>query len=136
MWAGILSSRLVSTSAYASNRRGDWHVCCVLRNGMDYLVAYDIACPQRLRRVARVMERRAIRCQKSVFRFRGDRAGVNDLLDEAARAMDEEEDVIAAWLLAAAPTGPALVRGTPLPATPAAVVLAPGQRLFVKQIED
>ena len=42
---------------------------------MHYLVAYDIADPRRLRRVARLMERRATRCQKSVFLFRGDVPG-------------------------------------------------------------
>lgn len=36
-----------------------------------FLVAYDIASPRRLRRVARCLERQAIRTQKSVFLFQG-----------------------------------------------------------------
>lgn len=48
---------------------------------MDFLVAYDIADPKRLRRVARFLERHALRCQKSVFRFHGDESGVRRLLE-------------------------------------------------------
>ena len=43
---------------------------------MSFLVAYDIADPKRLRRVARLLERYALRCQKSVFLFDGDETGV------------------------------------------------------------
>ena len=43
---------------------------------MRFIIAYDIAHPRRLRRVARVMEKHAIRCQKSVFIAQTDIAGV------------------------------------------------------------
>src|SRR5207302_53333 len=47
---------------------------------MLYLVAYDVADPRRLRRVARVLERAALRVQKSVFLFRGEEAPLVALL--------------------------------------------------------
>ena len=50
---------------------------------MPYIMAYDIADPGRLRRVARLLERHALRCQKSVFLFQADRPAVEALLDQA-----------------------------------------------------
>src|SRR5204862_195561 len=47
---------------------------------MHYLVAYDITDPRRLQRVARFLEKRALRCQKSVFLFAGDAAQLAALL--------------------------------------------------------
>lgn len=38
---------------------------------MEFLIGYDVADPARLRRVARLLERRARRLQWSVFVFRG-----------------------------------------------------------------
>lgn len=38
---------------------------------MYFVIAYDISHPRRLRRVARLLERRAVRCQYSVFLFSG-----------------------------------------------------------------
>jgi len=35
----------------------------------DYVVCYDISCPKRLAKVARVLERVASRIQKSIFLF-------------------------------------------------------------------
>jgi CRISPR-associated protein Cas2 len=96
---------------------------------MHYLIAYDVADPRRLRRVARLLERRAVRCQKSVFLFRGDAAAVAALLDQAAKLLAVRDDVLQAWPLAAGAT--ALSRGQPLPVTPAGVVLAPRRALFV-----
>jgi CRISPR-associated protein Cas2 len=90
---------------------------------MRHVIAYDIADPQRLRRVARFLERRALRCQKSVFLFEGEPAALVALLDELAPLLCPEEDVVQGWGVRAG--GPALgvVRGTPLNLYPAAVVL-------------
>jgi CRISPR-associated endonuclease Cas2 len=95
---------------------------------MAYLIAYDIADPRRLRRVARFFERRALRCQKSVFLFQGDETTLIALLDEAARRIEGAADVIQAWRLT--PGQPPLghVRGSALPLYPTGVVLAPGQQ--------
>lgn len=90
---------------------------------MKYLVAYDIACPKRLRRVGRVLERLAVRCQKSVYLHRGGVASVARLLDEAAKLIDPAEDIIQAWRLAADETADGLSRGTSAQSHPPAIVL-------------
>ena len=69
---------------------------------MQYVVAYDIANPQRLRRIARVMERRATRCQKSVFIFRGNAVGLQALLDEVAPLLEWDDDIVQAWKISSA----------------------------------
>ena len=74
---------------------------------MRYLIAYDIADPRRLRRVARLLERRALRCQKSVFLFRGDAVEVERVLDELAPLLDPAQD---AARVRAMYTHPAFVR--------------------------
>ena len=51
---------------------------------MEYLIAYDVCHPRRLRRVARLLERRAVRCQYSVFLFRGTAADLARLMDDLA----------------------------------------------------
>src|SRR4051812_22971859 len=98
---------------------------------MLYLVAYDIADPRRRQRVARLLERRALRWQKSVFLFDGDAAAVAALLDDAARLMRADADVIQAWRLAGGESPRGLVRGTPLNACPAGVILGAGPTLFI-----
>jgi CRISPR-associated endonuclease Cas2 len=98
---------------------------------MLYLVAYDIAEPSRLRRVARALERHALRCQKSVFLFRGDQAAVEALLDLIAPRLHPDEDVVQAWKLALDQPAAGLVRGSPPNVRPAAVILDAAGRLFV-----
>ncbi len=98
---------------------------------MDYLIAYDIADPRRLQRTARLLEKRALRCQKSVFLFRGDGAAVEALLDEAAARLDLAVDVIQAWRLGAGQPAIGSARGAVQPVRPAAVVLAARRTLFV-----
>ena len=99
---------------------------------MAYLIAYDIADPRRLQRVARFLERRAVRCQKSVFLFQGSETALVGLLDEAARRIDPDADVLQAWRLASGQGPLGLVRGTALPIYPAGVVVAAGQEHIVR----
>ena len=100
---------------------------------MAYLIAYDIADPRRLRRVARFMEKRALRCQKSVFWFDGDAAAVAALLAEVAGLLQPSEDVVQAWQLTREETADGLAQGAPLNVRPAGVVLGPRQSLFIKR---
>ena len=99
---------------------------------MSFLIAYDIADPKRLRRVARFMEKHGLRCQKSVFWYAGDAAAVAALLDQAAKLLNAEEDAVQAWQLSAGQTPQGLARGTPLPVRPDAVVLEPKGPFFLK----
>jgi CRISPR-associated endonuclease Cas2 len=93
---------------------------------MRWLIAYDIASPKRLRRVARWMERHALRCQRSVFWYEGDAAGLTALLAGARERIDLAADSVQAWAVAAGvgPEGEAL--GAAEAACPAGVVLGPG----------
>jgi CRISPR-associated endonuclease Cas2 len=100
---------------------------------MTYVVAYDIAHPRRLRRVARLLERRAVRCQKSVFLFHGDAAAVAALLDEVAPLLYLAEDCVQAWKLSKDQPAHGLRRGTTFPVCPAGAVLAAGKALFVEK---
>ena len=100
---------------------------------MRYLLAYDIADPARLRRVARFLEKRALRCQKSVFLFRGDAAAVNQLLDELLPLLDPRQDVVQAWKLSKHQPPRGLVRGTAAVVEPAAAVLLPGTTYFIPE---
>ncbi len=100
---------------------------------MLYLFAYDVADPRRLARVARLLERRATRCQKSVFLFRGDGSAVLRLLDELTPLLDVRQDVVQAWKLSNDQPARGLVRGTPAVLEPAAAVLLPGQTHFIAE---
>jgi CRISPR-associated protein Cas2 len=99
---------------------------------MQYVVAYDIADPSRLQRVARRLEKVAIRCQKSVFLFPGGPSEVAALLDDLAALIRPAEDLVQAWRLASGQPVHGLVRGTPFPSLPRAVVLTPAQTLSIE----
>jgi CRISPR-associated protein Cas2 len=96
-----------------------------------FLIAYDIAHPRRLRRVARVLERRGIRCQYSVFVFRGTDAELRSLLDELAALIRPAEDVVQAWPVPSGVQPEVYARGSVRPVCPAGVVIAGGRPLFV-----
>lgn len=100
---------------------------------MHFIIAYDIADPRRLQRVARFMERRAVRCQKSVFLWEGTTEALYKLLEDVTPLLDLALDLVQAWPLAHAPRWHRLCRGTPLRIAPAAAVLGHGQALFVVQ---
>ncbi len=99
----------------------------------QFIIAYDIADPRRLQRVARFMERRGVRCQKSVFLWQGDLDGLRALLEDVTPLLDIALDLVQAWPVARSPRWTELCRGTPLRIAPAAAVLGHGQPLFVVQ---
>ncbi len=100
---------------------------------MRFVITYDISDPKRLHRVARRLERCALRTQKSVFLFQGDQTALAALLDEVARLMDLSQDIIQAWKMATDETADGAARGTPLNLTPPAVVLTDGRRWLLEQ---
>lgn len=100
---------------------------------MRYLLAYDIASPQRLRRVARIMERHAIRIQKSVFVADTTKDGVVRLLDEVAQVMAPQYDIVQAWRLAQDQPSDGLLRGAVTPLAPDAVIFDQGRSYFVEE---
>ena len=61
----------------------------------DFLLTYDIADPKRLRKIARRVERRAMRLQYSVYvLFDTTPHEVTKLLDEILKLIHEEQDDI------------------------------------------
>ena len=96
-----------------------------------FVIAYDVSDPRRLRRVARVLERRAVRCQYSVFLFRGSAVALTALLDEIATLIRPAEDVVQAWPVPPGVAVGAFARGAVRPVRPAGVVIAGPRPLFV-----
>ncbi|GAB4136124.1 hypothetical protein [Thermopirellula anaerolimosa] len=90
---------------------------------MPFIIAYDICHPRRLARVARRLEKRALRLQKSVFWFDGSCEEARRVLDSAAEAIDWESDCIQAWMLHSQESAQGQVRGVNIPLEPAAAVL-------------
>ena len=64
---------------------------------LRYIIAYDVANPKRLRRVARILEKHALRLQKSVFQFYGTQNEFLMVINELRPVIDHEEDLIQAW---------------------------------------
>lgn len=100
---------------------------------MHFVVAYDIANPRRLRRVARLLEKRATRCQKSVFIFRGEVKELQALLDEVEPLLKVDEDIVQAWRIGNGSGDSGMSRGTTNNSFPAAVVIEPRQHRFINR---
>ncbi len=90
---------------------------------MTYIIAYDIASPRRLRRVAKVLERYALRCQKSVFVADLSADQVQAVLEEARREMDESADLLQAWRLSSQGPVDRWNYGSVVPAETACIVV-------------
>jgi len=99
---------------------------------MHYLIAYDIADPRRLRRVARRLERSALRCQKSVFVFDGSQEELLVLLEDMRPLLNLKEDVVQAWRLPQGEPASGMVRGTEANVHPACAVVHASGHQFIK----
>ena len=61
----------------------------------DFLISYDIADPKRLRKIARQIERKAMRIQYSVYvLFDATKEELSQLLEEILKIANEEQDDI------------------------------------------
>lgn len=107
---------------------------------MLYVIAYDIANLRRLRRIARRMEKHAVRCQNSVFLFNGTANTVQALLDEMTPLIKVEEDLLQAWPVSPTPTTykpsiyeQQLKRGRHASLFPRAVILATNTRILISE---
>lgn len=102
----------------------------------EFLIAYDVAHPRRLRRVARVLERHGVRVQYSVFLYRGTDAALAALLDELGQLIRPSEDVIQAWPLPAGADPGRYALGAVRPVDAAAVVAAATTRFVIRSTHD
>lgn len=100
---------------------------------MPFVIAYDISDPRRLRRVARFLERRAMRCQKSVFLLRASPQRVEALLDELLPLLDPSQDAVQAWELAPGQPLEGIARGRVLPLEPPCIVADPATFHLIQQ---
>jgi CRISPR-associated protein Cas2 len=89
-----------------------------------FLIAYDVADPRRLARVARRLERQAFRVQYSVFLFEGTRTALRLLLDDAGEVIRPAEDRLQAWALDPRESTQGELRGRPMTVFPAGAVIA------------
>jgi len=97
----------------------------------SYLIAYDIAHPRRLARVARVLERHAIRCQKSVFAFDGSRRALVAVFNELRQIIDPRKDCVQAWNLSRRAAGRAFACGPIVQIRPTAAVIWRGRHQMI-----
>ena len=77
-----------------------------------FLIAYDIASPRRLARVARRIEKQCERIQKSVFLAELSRSEMKRLFDDLERLTMRQKDVIQAWKIKNRSDGPDFGIGT------------------------
>jgi CRISPR-associated protein Cas2 len=62
---------------------------------IDFVIAYDIANPKRLRKVARVLESTSIRIQKSIFFYpNASKDDITKLCEKLETIINKEEDDI------------------------------------------
>ncbi|MCL2623964.1 MAG: CRISPR-associated endonuclease Cas2 [Planctomycetaceae bacterium] len=99
---------------------------------MRYIIAYDIAHPKRLRRVARILEKHALRIQKSVFLFQGTEEKLREVIDLISHEIDHEADIVQAWIVGKEDHSTQTSLGRKLENTPIAVVLHADQRILIQ----
>jgi CRISPR-associated protein Cas2 len=59
----------------------------------DFVVGYDISSAKRLRKMAKLLESRAVRMQYSLFIYHGvTKEEIESLVDEIVNVIDSEED--------------------------------------------
>lgn len=98
---------------------------------MQFLIAYDICDPRRLARVARRLEKRALRLQKSVFWIECSSEQLDDVLDYAAEVMNWQVDCLQAWRVHNGETPEGNSRGVTIPAHSMVTILGNEPPLFV-----
>ena len=102
------------------------------RVAVKFLIAYDICAPRRLRRVAKRLEKAAVRVQKSVFVLDGSWEDLEHVTADLAALIDVAEDRIQAWPIRDTPAVNGWEAGDTLPGHVKAVVLCPDGVLYLE----
>jgi CRISPR-associated protein Cas2 len=103
---------------------------------MNFIIAYDIADPKRLREVAKALEQHARRVQKSVFVFTGSRAMLDSVIRVLMQRIDTSEDRIQAWPIRTSTRSCRIDAGLALPETGVALIASPASWLVIEAIDD
>ena len=99
---------------------------------MKFVIAYDIANPRRLRRVAKRLEQSAVRVQQSVFVFHGTRRDLDAIKGDLLALIDIAEDRLQSWPAHDPPGIVSWTAGVALPGRSICVVLCPDQLFYVE----
>lgn len=103
---------------------------------MNFIIAYDIADPKRLRMVAKVLEMHARRVQKSVFVYTGSRTSLDSLVRTAMNEFDPSEDRIQAWPIRTSTRSCRMDAGAALPETGVALIATPSSWIVIEAIDE
>ena len=103
---------------------------------MNFLIAYDIADPKRLREVAKKAEFSARRVQKSLFVFTGTRRELDAVLRSVVAEIDPAADRVQAWPVRTSSRSNRVDAGIGLPDTGLAVIVSPDLCLIIEAIDE
>ena len=103
---------------------------------MNFIVAYDIADPKRLKNVARTLEQFGRRVQKSVFIFTGSRKQLDAVIDCLVSHIDISADRIQAWPIRTSTRACRIDVGVSLPDTGVALVICEDHWSVIEAVDD
>lgn len=103
---------------------------------MNFIVAYDIADPKRLSRVANTLERSARRVQKSVFMFTGSRRELEGVINDLVMYMEVSEDRLQAWPIRTSTRACRIDAGQTVPDSGVALVIADEHWTVIEAMDD
>ena len=103
---------------------------------MNFLIAYDIADPKRLREVAKKAELSARRVQKSLFVFTGSRRELDAVLRSVVAEIDPAADRVQAWPVRTSSRSNRIDAGIALPDTGVALIISPDICMIIEAIDE
>lgn len=103
---------------------------------MNFLIAYDIADPKRLKRVAKTMERFARRVQYSLFMFTGSRSDLESELRAVVSHIEPTVDRVQAWPIRTSTKACRIDAGYTVPDTGIALVIAGDDWTVIEAVDD
>ena len=103
---------------------------------MNFIIAYDIADPKRLKQVATSLERTSRRVQKSLFIFNGSRKELNSIITDLVALIDITEDRVQAWPIRTSTKACRVDAGCIVPDTGLALVIADDHWMMIESVDD
>jgi CRISPR-associated protein Cas2 len=103
---------------------------------MNFLIAYDIADPKRLREVAKHLESVGRRVQKSVFIYTGSRRDLEAIIGTAIQFIEPSLDRIQAWPIRTSTKACRIDAGNALPETGVALVMLGDEGKIIEALDN